>query len=69
MGITIEVDKQAQKRVNEVADLMGLKAKDIITRAILLYLDNIEKYVTLKKEFKSWDNLSDKALLDFEKQL
>ena len=43
--------------------------KTVKVLKILKTLDNISKYLELKKEFSNWDKLSDEALIDFEKQL
>ena len=36
---------------------------------ILVYFDNIVKYIELKKELAVWDDLSDEALQNFERTL
>ena len=48
---------------------MGIKKDELVDRAILLYLDNLSKYLELKQEMHDWDILSDEALLNFEKSL
>lgn len=65
----IETSKENEKKIKEVSKFLGLEEEDIVDRAITLYLDNIEKYVELKKELKDWDNLSDEALINFERSL
>jgi predicted transcriptional regulator len=67
--MSIELSKDINKRLLEVADLLDLDEDEIIKRAILLYLDDIQKRVALKKENKSWDRLSDEALENFERVL
>lgn len=65
----IEIPKDTSKKVSNMSDLLGIKKKELIDRAILLYLDNISKYLNLKQEMKDWDRVSDEALIDFEKSL
>ncbi len=65
----IELPKDVNKKLLEVSDLLDLEEEEIINRAVLLYLDNIQKYLELKKEFKAWDELSDEALGNFERNL
>ena len=65
----IELPKETTRKLNKASKILGLKDKQIVDRAILVYLDNIEKYVGLKKEMKDWDALSDEALVSFEDAL
>lgn len=63
----IQISKDINQKIKEASRILGLEEQKIVDRAILLYLDNIKKYIELKKEFKEWDELSDEALLNFEK--
>lgn len=65
----IQTSKDTDKKIKEASKALGLEDEEIVDRAISLYLDNIEKYVELKKEFKDWDKLSDEALMNFERSL
>lgn len=65
----IEIPKEVSKKIEEASKLFGVKKQQLIDKAILLYLDNISRYVSLKKEMKEWDYLSDEALTNFEKSL
>lgn len=65
----IELPKDVNKKLSEVSDFLNLEEEEIVNRALLLYLDNIEKYIELKKELKAWDKLSDEALENFERDL
>ena len=65
----IEIPKDTSKKVENMSKLLGIKRSKLIDRAILLYLDNLSKYLNLKKEMKEWDILSDEALSNFEKSL
>jgi len=64
---TINIDEYTADKVDKASKLLGIKKNELIDRAILLYLDNIEKYLALKKEMKEWDLLSDEAIINFEK--
>ncbi|HIK02451.1 TPA: hypothetical protein H1012_01230 [archaeon] len=64
----IELPKETSKKVEDASKVLGLEKKDIINRALLLYLDNLQKYLELKKELKEWDSLSDEAILNFERK-
>ena len=65
----IEIPKDMSKKLDETAKLLGIKKQELIDRAILLYLDNLSKYLDLKREMKEWDILSDEALMNFERSL
>jgi len=65
----IELPKDVNKKLLEVANLMDLGEEEIVNRALLIYLDNIQKYLVLKKETKAWDEMSDEALDNFERDL
>lgn len=65
----IQTSKDVDKKIKKASEILGLEEVEIVDRAILLYLDNIEKYLELKKEFKEWDMLSDEALGKFERGL
>ena len=63
----IEISKDTSKKVNRASKTLGMNEKELIDRAILVYLDSRRSYLELKDELKAWDLLSDEALLDFEK--
>ena len=48
---------------------LGFKEQEIVQRALLFYLDSLEKEMDLKQELSEWDSLSDEALLRFENSL
>lgn len=62
----IQISTEIDKKLKQVSDISGFSEKDIIERAILFYLDTIQKQMQLKSEFKEWDMLSDEALENFE---
>lgn len=66
---TIRITEDIFNRVTKASKVLGVKNEEFIDRAILLYLDNISKYINLKKEMTAWDLLSDEALLNFEKSI
>jgi len=65
----IVIQKETQEKVEQVCDLLGVKKQELVERALLLYLDNLNRYLELKQEIREWDALSDEALLNFEKSL
>jgi hypothetical protein len=62
----IGISKNISARLSKVSAILGIKQKELIDRAILVYIDNMTKYLELKQEMKAWDMLSDEALRNFE---
>jgi hypothetical protein len=62
----IEISKESDKKLSEISEELGIDKEEIVNRAILLYMDSIEKLLLLKKEMNIWDKLSDEALEKFE---
>ena len=54
--------------IAQLPTLNGHKKK-LIDRALILYLESIRQQSDLYNEFDAWENLSDEALLKFEKSL
>ena len=67
--MNVQVSTELDKRIKSVSKRMGVKEKEIVEKALILYLDNFKKYASLKREMKMWDELSDEALENFEKSL
>lgn len=67
MSITIE--KNTQKDLREIAERMGIKEKELVDRALLLYLENAKKLLDLEKEFLAWDALSDEAFYQLSRKV
>ncbi len=65
----IELSADTGQKVEKVAQLFGINQQQVVDRALLLYLDNISKYLDLKQEITEWDMLSDEALMNFEQSL
>ncbi len=65
----IEIPQDTTEKINKASTLLGIKERELIDRALLIYLDSIDRYLELKKEMKEWDLLSDEALMNFENSL
>ena len=64
--MSMETSKDLSQKVDEASKALGIKRQELIDRALLVYLDNLAKYINLKREMKIWDELSDEALENFE---
>ena len=67
--MSIELSKEVSNKLSEASDILKLDKEELVNRAVLLYLDNIHKYLELKKEVDVWDEISDEALENFERDL
>lgn len=65
----ITIPKDTTEKINNASKVLGIKEKELVDRAVLLYLDSISKYLNLKQEMIEWDALSDEALANFENSL
>lgn len=57
------------QQVKAVSKKFGVREQDIFKNAVSFYLDNIVPYLELKHELATWDELSDEALIKFERTL
>ena len=69
MATQMQLADDTSEKVIRASQILGIQNQEFVDRAILLYLDNLEKYLNLKQEMREWDLLSDEALVDFEKTL
>ena len=65
----VDVSKDVGTKIERMSGIMGIGKKELVDRAILTYIDSVSRFMELKKEFREWDELSDEALLNFEKSL
>lgn len=65
----IVVEKKIQKNIREISRQMGIKEKELVDRAILLYLESVRKILDAEKEFSAWDALSDESLYELARRL
>ncbi|MFA6269410.1 MAG: hypothetical protein WCW13_03550 [archaeon] len=65
----VEVSKEMDKKLKNASKTLGFDEEQLVERALLLYLDALEKQVELKKELLAWDRMSDEDLANFEENL
>lgn len=58
----IQLEKKLNKRVRDASKSFGVDERQFVKRALLLYLDSLQKSFDLKREFDAWEALSDEAL-------
>jgi hypothetical protein len=69
MAMQIHLHDQTLRRLQHAAQTTGFPEENLIQRAVLYYLDALQKQVELADEFQTWDVLSDEALTTFEASL
>jgi len=65
----VEVSKEMDAKLKNASKTLGFDEEQLVERALLLYLDALEKQVELKKELMAWDKISDEDLTNFEENL
>lgn len=67
--MNLAISRDTSIKVQNVSEMLGIPQQEVVDRAILVYLDSLEKFLDFKKELKAWDKLSDEAWENFEKSL
>lgn len=49
------------KRIKAASRTLGVEEREVVDRALLSYLDNVEGALAMKNEFAMWEKLSDEA--------
>ncbi len=65
----VVISQDTSMKVQNVSEMLGIPQQEVVDRAILVYLDSLEKFLDFKKELATWDKLSDEAWDNFEKSL
>ena len=69
MEMQIHLQESTFAQLKHVSQTTGIQEENLIRRAILYYLDALQKSVALSAEMDAWDQLSDEALVNFEAAL
>ena len=65
----IQMSGTVGAQLRSASKKLGFKEQELVRRAVLVYLDSLEKQRSLKQEMEDWDSLSDEALIEFERSL
>lgn len=65
----VEISEDVSKRVNEASRILGLNKKELINRAVRLYLHNILEEEKLKEDLEAWEMAGIEDLKKFEEQI
>ncbi len=65
----VAISRDTSIKVQNISEMLGIPQQEIVDRAILVYLDSLEKFLGFKNELAVWDKLSNEAWENFEKSL
>jgi len=60
--------KQTRARVKYASKVFGVPEKEFVQRAVLYFLDRMQKDLNLKGELHAWEDLGQEAWATFEKR-
>jgi hypothetical protein len=64
----ITIDETTKHTVEKAAQYLGVNENEIGQRALSYYLSALKADLELADEFSAWEQVSDDALLDMERQ-
>ena len=62
----VNFHSQTMARLKQVSQVIGIREENLIQRAVLYYLDAIQKQAELIDEMNAWDSLSDELSLNLK---
>lgn len=63
----IDLPEDISKSIEKASIQLGLNKKEVITRAIILYLKNVKEYAELQVEMAEWEEAGIEDLINWEK--
>jgi hypothetical protein len=51
----IELTKDVMRNVKIASEELGISEKEVVVRAVLLYLRNVKEFEALQEEMKEWE--------------
>lgn len=59
---TATIQKELVKEAEKISREMGIDKKELLERALILYLESVKQQINLFREFEAWEKLSDEAM-------
>ncbi|MBI2097896.1 MAG: hypothetical protein HYT46_03130 [Candidatus Vogelbacteria bacterium] len=59
--MNIKLASKINQRVKAASRVLGVGEAEMMNRAMLFYLDNLENSLAMRNEFDAWESLSDEA--------
>jgi len=65
----ITMQKQLEQEMRRASEIMGVSEEELTEWAMRFYLASIHQELELEKELHAWDQVSDEALLNMERDM
>jgi nucleoside-triphosphatase THEP1 len=65
----VTVQKQLEQDMRRASEVMGVSEEELAERAVRFYLASIHQELELEKELYAWNQVSDEALLNMERDM
>ena len=65
----LEVSEDISKNLEIASKELRIDKKEIILKAIRLYLHNLSEYINLKRELEAWEEAGMEDMLSFEQRV
>ena len=59
--MNIKLASRINKRMKVASRVLGIEETEMMDRAMLFYLDNVENSLAMRDEFNAWESLSDEV--------
>jgi len=59
--MNLKLASKISKRIKVASRVLGVEENEMIDRAMLFYLENVESSLAMRNEFDAWEKLSDEA--------
>ena len=59
--MSIKLANRINQRIKTASRVLGVEEAEMMDRAMLFYLDNVENSLAMRNEFNAWESLSDEA--------
>lgn len=63
------IPRELRFQIQTIAQKTGTSEQELFRNAVRYYIDSVKQYLDLDEEMKGWDQLSDEALLNFERSI
>ena len=64
----IEFSKDLSRNVDLASRELGITKKEVIARAVFLYLRNVKEFEALNKEIQEWEEAGVEDAIDWEEE-
>lgn len=66
--MNVQLSEEVVEKVGKASQLLGIQQQEIVNRALVVYLDSMDKYLGLKEELEAWETAGVEDLSRFEQE-